>query len=120
MSTTTLFQDHYLSLLQDLPMNDPTFVAALFTNGLLPGDLNDTIHSLPTKPEKAAQLLDKVIEPSIKINDYSSLNKLLRVMKESDYDRMKQLAATIDRVCLCLCVCMYCVSVLVCLNHPVS
>ena len=116
MSTAALFRDHYSLLLRGLPMTDPTFVGALFTNGLLPGNVKETIDLLSTSSEKAAQFLDKIIQPSIDINNNSSFNKLLKVMNESDYDRMKQLAETINLVCVYLCVYM-CVGVCLIVLH---
>ena len=48
-------------------------------------------------------LLDKVIEPSININNCFSI--LLEVMRESGYDYVEQLATTIVCVSLCCVVC---------------
>ena len=114
MSTTELFQNYYSLLVQVLPMDDYSFIATLFTNGLLPRGLKDDIHSSRTKSERAMLLLDRVIDPFINI-DNNSFNILLKVMKESDYGNLKELASKIDQVCLCCVVCvLYCVVCLLC------
>ena len=114
MSTTELFQNYYSLLVQVLPMDDYSFIGTLFTNRLLPGDLRDNIHRSHTKLEKAMLLLDRVIDPSINI-DNNYFNILLEVMKESDYGNLKELASKIDHVCLCCVVlCVLCVRLCLC------
>ena len=95
MSVIEVFQKYYSSLIQTLPMNDVIFISTLYSNSLLPGNLKPIVQSLPTAADKAAKLLDDVIEPSIKNNASNNFNKLLKVMKESSYDNVNLLAVTI-------------------------
>jgi len=96
MSTIEIFQKYYSSMIQTLPMNDVVFFSNLYSNGFLPGNLRATIQSLATAADKAAKLLDEVIEPSIRNNDCSNFNKLMTIMKESNYNNVKMLARTIS------------------------
>ena len=74
-------------------MNDAIFIAQLYANGLLPGDLKNQLN-LPhrTSADKATLFLDSVIEPSV---TSSSFDKLLNVMEDSEYKHLKKLAEVI-------------------------
>ena len=87
-----VFQDHYVSLVQSLPLNDAMFIARLYSKRLLPGNIKATLKSLPTPADKATEFLDQVIEPSLKNDDITPLKKLLTVMEDSG---LKRLAKTI-------------------------
>ena len=77
-------------------MDDAVFIAKLYTNGLLPGDLKNEIN-LPnrTSAKKAALFLDSVIKPSVTSDGGSSFDKLLNVMEDSKYLHVKNLAKQI-------------------------
>ena len=64
-------------------MDDECFIAKLFGNGLLPGDLKNEIKSLPTSAQKATKFLDRIIQPAITTNGDEMLNVLLTVMRNS-------------------------------------
>ena len=95
MSLLQVFQEHYLSLIQSLPLNDDMFIARLYSKHLLPGDIKATLKSLPTPAKKATEFLDQIIEPSLKNNDVTPFKKLLTVMEDSGNDLLKKLAKTI-------------------------
>ena len=81
-----VFQQFYSKLVKKLPMDDAMFIADLFSNGLLPGDLKNEMN-LPhrTSAKKAVLFLDSVIEPSVTSDGGSSFDKLLNVMEDSEY-----------------------------------
>ena len=61
-------------------MDDEYFIAELYANDLLPGDLKNEIKSLTTSAKKAAEFLDRVIQPAVTTNGDKMLNTLLTVM----------------------------------------
>jgi len=72
-------------------MDDAIFIAKLCSASLLPGNLKAEIKSLKTSADKADYFIDMVIFPY----DNTNLYKLLKVMEESQYDVVKNLAAEI-------------------------
>ena len=98
-----IFQDHYVDLIECLPMDNVVFIGELFKNGLLPNDLKAMVNSTKTSKEKAAKFLDNVIEPGLRADDSSETSgeldiqfrSLLSVMKDSEYENVKKLADTI-------------------------
>ena len=94
MSTSEVFKQFFAKLAKSLPMDDPIFVAELFSHDLLPGNHYDQVKSLATRAEKATHFLDSVIRPAI-ISDVGSLNELLNVMEDSEYCNVKELAQQI-------------------------
>ena len=90
-----VFQQFYGKLVKILPMNDAIFVADLYSNHLLPGDLKDQLNSKVTSADKATHLLDSVIKPSVTSSAGSSFDELLNVMEDSEYPGVKDLAKLI-------------------------
>ena len=77
-------------------MDDGVFIAKLFSNDLLPGDLKNQLKLLHRMSvDKAALFLDSVIEPSVTSDGGSSFDKLLNVMENSEYQHVKELAKQI-------------------------
>ena len=77
-------------------MDDAVFVAKLFSNDLLPGDLKNQLKLLHrTSADKAALFLDSVIEPSVTSDGGSSFDKLLHIMEDSEYQHLKELVVQI-------------------------
>ena len=75
-------------------MDDAVFVAKLFSNGLLPGDLKNQLKLLHrTSADKAVLFLDSVIEPSVTSDGGSSFDKLLHII--SEYQHLKELVVQI-------------------------
>ena len=91
-----VFQQFYSKLVETLPMDDAVFVAKLFSNDLLPGDLKSQLKlTHRTSADKAALFLDSVIEPSVTSDGGSSFDKLLHVMEGSEYQHVKKLVVQI-------------------------
>ena len=77
-------------------MKNDIFIAKLYTNKLLPGDLKEVIDSpLFTSAKKAATFLDETIKPSVRNKDSTRFNALLTVMKSCDDNTVRELAETI-------------------------
>ena len=94
MSTSEVFKRFFAKLAKSLPMDDPIFIAELFSHDLLPGDHYDQVKSLGTRAEKATHFLHSVIRPSI-ITDVGRFSKLLDIMEDSEYCNVKKLAQQI-------------------------
>ena len=75
-------------------MDDPIFVAELFSHDLLPGDHYDQVESRKTSEDKAVYFLNHSIKPTIN-SDVASFNQLLNVMEDSIYFDLKDLAQEI-------------------------
>ena len=95
MSTSEVFKEFYSKLVEMLPMNDAIFIAKLYSGGLLSNDTKEHIESLTTEGKKAMYFLDHVIKPSLTSDGGSTIDKLLNVMEDSEYQGMKKLAEQI-------------------------
>ncbi|XP_065900904.1 uncharacterized protein [Dysidea avara] len=95
MSTGNVFKHFYPQLVKTLPMDDVTFIAELFAANLLPGDARDIVHAKPTQASKAAYFLDHFIQPSVAAGVGRSFDDLIKVMEDSDYGGVKELAKLI-------------------------
>ena len=94
--STKVFQQFYSELVKKLPVDDTVFIAELFSNNLLPGDLKNQLKLLHrTSRDKAAFFLDSAIEPSVTSDGGSSFDKLLNVMNDSEYQHVKEFAKQI-------------------------
>ena len=94
MSTSEVFKQFFAKLAKSLPMDDPIFVAELFSHDLLPGDHYDQVESRSTRADKAVYFLNHVIKPAL-TSDVGSFNELLNVMEDSDYPNVKELTVQI-------------------------
>ena len=94
MSTSEVFKQFFAELAKSLPMDDPLFVAELFSHDLLPGDHYDQVESRSTRADKAVYFLNHVIKPAL-ISDVGSFNQLLDIMEDSEYHNVKELALQI-------------------------
>ena len=94
-SDRDVFQQFYFKLVETLPMDDIKFIAKLYSESLLPGNLKSQLKSEKTSADKAALFLDSVIEPSVTSDGGSSFDKLLHVMEDSEYQHVKELAEQI-------------------------
>ena len=90
-----VFQQFYCKLVDTLPMDDVRFIAKLYSERLLPGNVKNELKSQKTSADKAAHFLDNVIEPSVTSDGGSSFDKLLTVMEGSEYQHVKELAGQI-------------------------
>ena len=89
-----VFKHFFAKLAKSLPMDDPIFVAELFSHDLLPGDHYDQVESRLTRADKTVYFLSHVIKPAI-TTDARSFNELLNVMEDSEYSNVKELAQQI-------------------------
>ena len=94
MSTSEVFKQFFAKLAKSLPMDDPIFVAELFSHDLLPGNHYDQVELRSIRAEKAVYFLNHVIKPAI-ITDVDRLNQLLNIMEDSEYSNVKELAQQI-------------------------
>ena len=94
MSTSEVFKQFFAKLAKSLPMDDPIFVAELFSHDLLPGDHYDQVESRSTRADKAVYFLNHVIKPAL-TSDVGSFNELLNVMEDSEYPNVKELVLQI-------------------------
>ena len=95
MSSNEVFTEYYSKLVETLPMST-TFVAKLYSCGILPRELKNKLNLLQGTPEdKATLFLDNVIEPSVISGVGSSFDKLLTVMEDCDHKSVKELAKLI-------------------------
>ena len=83
-------------LIEILPMDDATFISALFSANLLPGNLKAEVKSLSTSADKADYFLDHAIFPNID-NDKTNLEKLLNVLEKSNNAAVKNVATEVRR-----------------------
>ena len=68
----------------------------MFSHDLLPSDLKGQLKLVHrTSADKNVLFLDSVIEPSVISDGGSSFNKLVHVMEDSEYQRVKELAEEI-------------------------
>ena len=95
MSTSKVFQHFYAKLVKTLPMDDVVFIAELFSANLLSGEARHLVDSKPTPASKAKYFLDHMIEPSVTTGVGSSFDDLIKVMEDSEYDGVKELAKLI-------------------------
>ena len=96
--STEIFRQFYARLVKTLPMDDAVFIAELYSSDLLPADLKEHIESnaLPTLPKKASYFLDHMIKPGVTSDEGGrQFYELLRVMDDSDYQGVKELAKQI-------------------------
>ena len=88
-----VYGDYFEVLVRILPMNDALFTAKLYSNNLLPDEVNDYIDSLPTKANKARYFLRNVIKASLDANITEDFDKFLSVMENSEFNGLKSKAA---------------------------
>ena len=75
-------------------MDNPVFIATLYTQQLLPDNTKDEVEAKRTKHEKANYFLDTVIIRGIDIND-TYFKKLLDVMERKEFKPLQHLAKKI-------------------------
>ena len=78
---TEVYLRYYKEMVMVLPMNDADFIAHLYSQQLLPGDIKGQLESKSTKKDKAEHFLDNVITPAVYCNDITIFQGLLAVME---------------------------------------
>ena len=87
-----IFKKYYSRLVKSLPMDDPVFLAELYSNDLLPGDTKAFIESQSTKAQKSSKFLDIIIKPTVERDDGTRFCVLVEVMKNYEDDNVWRLA----------------------------
>ena len=96
-SPDSTFHQFYHVLKESLPMNDSGFRKLLFHDlDIQRFTVNQLQNSRISRQDKARYFLDNVIESSVTSGDGSSFDKLIRVMKNSEYSNLQELAETIQ------------------------
>ena len=95
MMAADVFRYFYVQLVKKLPMDDAIFTAQLFSHDLLPGDAKEQVEAKATRADKTTYFLDHMIKPSLANTFVGSFNKLLKVMEDSEYEDVKELAKLI-------------------------
>ena len=95
MAHIKAYSNHLEDLVKGLPMDDTHFITKLSVQQLLPGDTENKIKSMGTPADKASHFLSVVIKPALDINDTSDFEKLISVMQNCGFNRVKKLADTI-------------------------
>ena len=97
VTTMDVFQEFYAKLVEVLPMDDLCFIANLVVYRILSVDvkLQVQLFSLSTQAEKASYFLDHVIWPSVNNGSDGMLYELLKVMKDSRYNQVRELSSLI-------------------------
>jgi len=91
-SLLQVFKKYYSQLVKLLPMDNPVFLAELYSNDLLPGETKEFIESLPTKAQKSSKFLDSIIKPTVEIDNGTRIGVLVEVMKSNEDDNVQRLA----------------------------
>jgi len=76
-------------------MDDAVFSAELFSANLLSSDIKYLVESKPTRASKAEYFLDHMIKPSVTTGVGRYFDDLIKVMEDSEYDGVKELAKLI-------------------------
>ena len=76
-------------------MDDVTFIAKLFSNDLLPGELKNEFMSQRRPIDELNLFLHDVINPGVTMDGGSNFDKLLNVMEDSEYEHMQEMAKQI-------------------------
>ena len=92
-----VFEEFNVKLVQQLPLRDALFLAALTQQDLLSGNLKEEIRAASSQSAAAAKFLDQSIKPSLDISDTAAFDKLLFVMAMSDNQTLKKLAEKIKQ-----------------------
>lgn len=95
-SARELFEHYNQGLIKCLPMKDTVFLEVLKRKGLLPDNVKTPLEKLSRAAERSSYFLEKIITAGFDRGDDSCFTNLLAAMKESNYDRVKDLALQIQ------------------------
>lgn len=87
-----VYKDHYAHLVKMLPMDDPIFIAELYSCDVLADYDKELILSRSTRADRALVFLDNTIQPSVHRNDDEKLHRLLKCMEKHEFMEVKKLA----------------------------
>ena len=77
--------------MKHLPLGDVLFLEQLRKHNLVPGDLWEQVRTKSTKAEKVAWFLYNAIEPSLDIDMFEPLHRLLFVMSDHEHGLLREL-----------------------------
>jgi len=92
------FKKFYPKFVDCLPMNDPKFLADLYSQDFLSGDMKNKIESMDTQPAKASYFLDQVIKPSLTMTENNLFEKLVKLIEDSDSEVLKDLSRKLKKM----------------------
>jgi len=95
-SALELFEHYYQGLIFSLPMKDVNFMEDLCKNNLLDEDIKLNLETLSERKERTSYFLDNIIKPELVVGNNTCFTNLLTVMKNSNYDNVKDLATQIE------------------------
>lgn len=98
ISAKDAIKKYKVELLQELPLDDPLFFAMAERADLFPSNTGNSIREEKTRAHKVDYFLLHVVEPGAE--EY--LPKLLKLMKESQFENVKKLADDIQEAALCM------------------
>jgi len=91
------FRDHYQDFVKCLPMDNPTFLANLNSQGLLSDDMKDKIENMETETAKASYFLEHVIKPRLATSDENLFEKLTTLIECSECETPKNTDENLSR-----------------------
>ena len=95
-SAKELFVRYNQGLISCLPMKDAAFLDVLKTKNLLPDNIRSFLEQLSEAVERSSYFLENIIKAGFDNGNGSCFTNLLAAMKESNYDRVKDLAVQIQ------------------------
>ena len=98
-SALQLFEQYYENLVYCLPLNDTDFIEDLSKHDLLPENIKIQLEKQSKHKERASYFLDNVIKPGLIDGDNTCFVSLLTVMKNSQYDSLKDIAVLMESQC---------------------
>jgi len=98
LSTEANFDKYYQEFVKCLPMDDPTFLDNLYSQDFLSGDMKNKIESMETKTAKASYFLDQVIVPSLTMNNNNLLERLIKLIGDSESEVLQDLYKTLRKM----------------------
>ena len=96
-SAKKLFEHYNQGLITCLPMKDTAFLDALKNKNLLPDNMRNFLEQLSEGVERSSYFLENIIKAGFDNGNGSCFTNLLAAMKESSYDRVKDLAVQIQK-----------------------
>ena len=94
----TVYRKHYHKLVRVLPMNEPRFIAELYSKKFLPGDALYYIETKGSRAGKADFFLENYVAKGFDESGNNPLFlELLDLLNDSDDSMLRMVAANISR-----------------------
>ena len=98
-SAIELLRYYNQALVFSLPMNNAEFLDELYKQGAIFKDFKHHLESMTTCSKRASCFLEHVIKPSLTLGDNTYFVEMLTVMKNCNFDNVKDLAEQIETEC---------------------